>query len=364
MELIAIMLNANLPLVGILVPWHDLWEDWDGSLSAVPSKHVKAARQVGLVAYYFSLGDVRLNPPLIAGRTLDAADNWVTDWFAWPQVLYLQRGYPRSRRERLVWRRVSSNAVRINSRTTLPKWLCHRELISFPDIAPYLPETHLLRSPRTAIEMLKRHSSIYLKPDMGSGGQGISRIMVHRPDLYVLNTMISGAKTLLLNRRSLLWYLHLLALRHDIVVQAEVPLFRMLDGRKVDVRALMQKDGRGNWVVEYVGMRVGNLGSIVTNSAQGGEWLWMDQWEERAAWSKEASMSLEQQLIDISLRVARRLDQSLGRMGELGLDLAFDGRGGFWLLEANSRPDKSDRIATEKLAPKFTRVMEYAKFLL
>lgn len=358
------MLNANLPLIGILVPSRDLKEGWDGSPESIPNKHVRAARQVGLVAYYFSLSDVRLNPRQIAGRTLDADGKWVSDWFAWPQVLYFQRGYPRNRRERFVWRSLSSNALRINSRTTLPKWLCHRALISFPDIAPYLPEAHLLRSPRTALDMLKHHSSIYLKPDRGSEGLGISRITLHRPGLYVLKTTISKTETLLLNRRRLLWYLHLLASRRDIVVQAEVPLFSMLDGRKVDVRALMQKDGSGNWVVGYVGMRVGKLGSIVTNSAQGGEWLWMDQWEERAGWSKEASTNLEQQLIDISLRIARRLEQSLGRMGELGLDLAFDGQGGFWLLEANSQPDKYDLIATDQLAPKFTRVMEYAKFLL
>src|SRR4051812_39969662 len=51
----------------------------------------------------------------------------------------------------------------------------HQLLIRRPELLPHLPETHWLTASK-AIRMLKSHSSIFLKPNRGSGGTGIIRI--------------------------------------------------------------------------------------------------------------------------------------------------------------------------------------------
>lgn len=354
------MLATMLPLIGVLVLKSDLEEGWDGSPDAAPSLNVKAAEKVGLKAYYFSLQDVRLRSRRINGRTLDALDNWVTEWFAWPQVLYLQGDFPKNKRERRIWRALLRRTTRINQPTILPKWECHRALLPFADVKSYLPETRLLTTPSVALKMLDNHSSIYLKPNRGSEGRGIRRVSAEATNSFVIQSADSEAVTTF-TRKNLRRYLS--AMRKDTVVQAEVALVSLAEGRRVDTRILLQKDASDSWVVEYIGLRIGKPGSIITNVSRGGDWVLIEKSDEMIGWSSLTRTSLQRQLEEAALRVTRRLEQKFGRMGEIGLEFAFDGQGALWMLEANSQPSKYRRAADEDLPPKFLRLMEYAQLL-
>ncbi|MGI6357896.1 MAG: YheC/YheD family protein [Bacillota bacterium] len=358
------MLNLGKPIIGILVlPSYLKQHVWGSPPSSVPSLNVLAAEMVGASAYYFCLADVRGSQGPVSGLTRDSRGRWIRAWFPKPQVIYAQGGYPTDRDQQQTFRHLSRTAVKINSQAILPKWLCHQALSACRDVSGHLPETCRLISPRQVLQMLQRHRGVYIKLDRGAEGKEVYRVRTRSPGKYAWAASTGDTSEYILTEEHLRKHLQGLAWCRQFVVQQEVSLLTMADGRKADVRALMQKDGAGRWTVGQLGLRIGKPGSIVTNCFQGGEWLLIDEADQRAGWLEEERVLLRDRLADISLRLVQRLESQLGRMGEIGLDLAVGEKDRVWLLEANAKPDKDDYVPTEVPGSHFIRLMEYAKYL-
>lgn len=132
-----------------------------------------------------------------------------------------------------------------------------------------------------------------------------------------------------------------------------------------DVRVLMQKNGRGAWTLTGMAVRLGGCGSLTSNLHGGGTAVAVLPFllAEYGATGAE----LHEELAAAAAVLPPLLEETCGRLGELGLDFGIDAGGRIYLLEANSKPGRSVfRLTGDRRAAKLAaeNPLRYARHLL
>ncbi|MBC9783823.1 YheC/YheD family protein [Heliobacterium chlorum] len=238
------------------------------------------------------------------------------------------------------------------------KYEIYRKLARDKRLVSYLPETILFRNEREFFVKLNKWKQVYLKPDAGSKGRGIIRLIQGKNRLtYVTevgNKQGRWMDTMKLKR----WLKQVTHGQRYIAQQGLQPA--QLNDRIFDLRILVQRDSEGTWQVTGGSARVANNG-ITCNICTGAQAIPLDKAFEES----EVKTSLEE-VHDVSLQVAKTLTKLYPRLGELGLDFLIDRDSRLWFLEANSRPG---RIVFQRIGDhavrrtSVRRPIEYALFL-
>ena len=137
------------------------------------------------------------------------------------------------------------------------------------------------------------------------------------------------------------------------------------DGRVVDIRTLMQKNGQGSWTINKVYSRVGRKGSIISNLASGGTAHTLNQ-VFTGYFDKKRIDELKQQIRDLSIKVCEAVEETSGHIfGEMGVDLGVDKSGHIWIIEVNSKPRRTvDGKGSRRLITlSFTKPLRFARYL-
>lgn len=355
-------------IFGVLVsqPWARLLaqgqELYDARMYAL------AARQIGAYIYFFQRQDVDFSSRSIRGWVPQADDHWTYQEVPWPSIYYDQLKIAQlsnTRAYRQARHILGQTSIALNPILLLPKWKCHLMLSQFPDTSELLPETILLQEPLDLKRMLAKHPVVLAKPDAGSRGQGISRIwrdfegkynvhlseeetpeqMRYLQDIYTLCTLYAGGQKVLL--------------------QQEIPLARTSEDERCDMRINVGKNRQGTWEITQSYLRAGRPGKFITNWSQGARCLTLQEGLSLIGIADNAIENTQASIYTAALRVAIRLEESLGAMVEMGIDLALDSSHRLWLLEANATPNKgSQPDDTWDPVPKiFKNVLEYAQYL-
>lgn len=112
------------------------------------------------------------------------------------------------------------------------------------------------------------------------------------------------------------------------------------DGRAVDLRVHVQRDGTGHWGVTRAYARLGEHGLPMSNISRGGY-----QGDVASFLRHRGRGAVERilaELHDLSLAVAREMEAAHGApISELGVDVAIDSDDRLWLIEANTYPATS-----------------------
>jgi hypothetical protein len=205
-----------------------------------------------------------------------------------------------------------------------------KAVLGNPELGANTPETKK-HNISTLKLMLDRYRMVYLKPDSGTGGNGIIRVEKRgRQYEYQLGTTAKTYSSF----ESLADCIGKNTRNTPYVVQRGIHLLRH-NGRLFDLRVMVQKNPRGEWETTGVIGRLGHPRKIVTNVCRGGV-------------SIPAETLLKKHVSDVpdyirSLRLlgvktARQLNKTFPRLKELGLDIGIDSNLSPWLLEANPRP--------------------------
>lgn len=321
-----------------------------------------AARRLGVPAYAFGPQDVAPAARRVRGWTPEGA-RWRAGWYPLPALVYdrffrhtpgaagraLLRRYRRLKRSgRLRW-----------LEPELPdKLKLYRVLAADPAVAPHLPPTRPCRGAADLTAALERWTRVVVKHRRGGKGIGVW-FLRRRSDGTVTVRRGNESRAVRLDGAGLRAWLRRRLRRGGYVVQPWLDL-RVWQGRPVDLRILVQRDGKGTLQVTGGGARVGARGRLVANLHRGGQAVPLE--------AVLAPFGLTRpQVYDLALRVCRVLDARCGPVAEVGVDLAVDRRGRLWVLEANSRPG---RTIFRKLGDRETRSLAvarpiaYAAFLL
>lgn len=178
---------------------------------------------------------------------------------------------------------------------------------------------------------LRLFASIYIKPDYGKEGKGVYKILKNDDKLLV---KFQSRLKAFSNIDSLYQFIRRQT-SSKLILQQGIELERF-QGKPYDIRAMLQRRPKGEWVCTGWFARVGSPQKIVTNLAQGGKVYSVSKlFEKKGLTSYEQYQRLED-IHNLSLRVAKCLSSKKSGMHQMGVDWVFDQTGRLWILEVNT----------------------------
>jgi glutathione synthase/RimK-type ligase-like ATP-grasp enzyme len=183
--------------------------------------------------------------------------------------------------------------------------------------------------------MCSRYEAVYVKPDIGSLGKGISR--VRRVDGGFELTRIV-AKSQVQSHCATVYEAYRAIVQSKtskLIIQKAVQL-DLIGECPYDIRAMVQRKPGGAWTATGFMVKIGGKGKIVTNYHQGGDIWTLGELGRQQGLSKEQADRRIAVLSETALAIARTLAARRSGMYEMGIDFAYDRQQRLWVLEVNS----------------------------
>lgn len=327
---------------------------------------IRAAHAKGAIVFVFTPKHVNWQAEKIKGYLYHpASKQWKACLFPFPNVVY--------------------NRIPTRDQERTPQAVeCIRKLMAVPNLTlfnphffnkfelyqllkqdhvlkQYLPETIALKSANDLEHMLAKHKIVYLKPTKGKAGAGIMRVIQSTNNQFLL--FVQGKSTM---RRivctsvaELLRKVKEYGMASPYIIQQGIRLAK-INRCPFDFRVLVQKNGQGEWEVAGLGMRVAGVNRITTHVPRGGR-------IERPAkvlqqlFTKQEASQIKHEVEQLSISIAKRLEQHYIHLGEMSMDIGLDSRGNLWFFEANSKPMKFDEPDIRRRS--LNNLIYYAQFL-
>lgn len=209
----------------------------------------------------------------------------------------------------------------------------HKEMLRRSVLRKYLPETHWLTRART-LRMLRSYSSIFIKPNYGTGGAGIIRVR-RRRNRYEVRC---GRKSRHVRSSSLIQAIRSCRRPSQrYLVQRGLRLAKYF-GAIFDVRIYMQKP-KSRWIISGMVARVAAPQQYVTNYHKGGHAAPLDKvLLTLFANDRRKVKDCLNKISKLSYAVATTLSKHHPGLRQLGIDLGIEKNGRAWIIEANSKP--------------------------
>jgi hypothetical protein len=209
----------------------------------------------------------------------------------------------------------------------------HKLLLKRPGLRRYLPETHWL-TPAMTVRMARAYSTIFIKPNHGTGGTGIIRAKRTSRGYEVR----CGRRHKYASLHSLYRAIWSFRKPYDrYLVQKGIRLAKY-KGSIFDARIYMQKP-ESSWMISGMAARVAAPKRFVTNYHKGGHAeplykMLLQLFHDDSAKVNSRLNKMEK----VSYAIARTLGKRFHHIRELGIDMGIDRRGRIWIIEANSKP--------------------------
>lgn len=219
-------------------------------------------------------------------------------------------------------------------------------------LAKYVPDT-LRMTKASLFNHLKRYGMVYVKPDSGSFGNGVMRVerlesgyrFQLGKQIRIFGQYASMYKSLLLQTGG-----------KRYLVQKGIRLLEH-EGRKFDIRVMVQYSPDREWVTTGIIGRVAAKGKIVTNYHSGGQIVSAMRLIRTHTKQPKAKLLA---LSKLGIQAGQAMQSAFPGVYVIGLDIAMDDTMHPWILEVNTNPDPY--IFKKHPDPSvFKKIMRYAK---
>lgn len=332
------------PVVGVFVTQVFFNKISEGNRDFYAGQHIHGGFTQNCFVYYFSMENINWTQKKVYAYTiLPSTGQGKKLWMAMPDILY-DRAVGHSAEER-----PKANQIRkqfrngyqiqcINNRNSFGKWQLYKALSKHPQVKKHIPETKLYTSFKDVMLMLKQYEFIFLKSFYGSCGKEVLSIEKEDNE-FKLNFYDNGLKIIIFDDVAKVEdFINNFTQGKRFIVQQGI---RLLDfqGRKFDIRMLLQKDENGFWRSNLNACRMAKEKLNITNISAGGELATYEKIYP-SLFVKEGKVPSSDELIDAAVSLAIYIENEFGPHGEIGMDMAIDVYGNIWFIEANARPDK------------------------
>lgn len=220
-------------------------------------------------------------------------------------------------------------------------------LLTDPYISRHVPET-MEYEEKNLWRMLRKHSTVYVKPVKGHMGLGIFRVKKFSEARYEIS---SANYIQQVKGNQLVPQVTALVGDKDYFLQQGIDL-ATYKNCPFDIRIVMQRPCKV-WRLTLSSAKVANReGAVVTNVAQGATDYPLDEILKKYD-QRRNPLSTFRELVDLSHQIASVLGSAFS-MKIVGLDLALDKKGRIWFLEGNNQPQcarcklVNDKMSREK----------------
>lgn len=236
------------------------------------------------------------------------------------------------------------------------KWTKTKWLLKDPHLRKHVPETKKY-SKGNLKHFVKRYQTVYFKPTTGTGGKGITKITRLGNQTYQIksNSFRKVARSL----DSLHKKLKKLSNGKSYLLQRGISL-KHHKNRPFDLRVMVQKSYKDGWVPTAIFSKIGKKGKVATNYHQGGKLALLDETLRGAGYSEAEMGKARRKLKQMGIYTGKCFDRHRKGFRELGLDVAIDRKGRYWILEVNTRPQIYPLRHLKNKKP-YHRIMKYAK---
>jgi hypothetical protein len=332
---------------------------------------IQTGQVMGVTTYVVTVKNLKLNAPRVLGYTFRTEDEtWIRTWFPRPNIVYNR--IPQREDEQLpqVKRKLAALSkqpeIRLFNPSFFDKWSLYQWLNEKKSTRQFIPETKRLTDAIVLGNLLNKHRLLYLKPVRGKAGFGIMTVKVQPEKQLPYRLQIQeevGSRTYRCSTMKRLWGRVLKQsadLGEPYIAQQGITL-AAINSRPFDLRALIQKNGVGQWELSGIGARVAGDSSITTHVPRGG---YIDDPEKLLAsiFGQEKTGKVLEKVRKATLLLARQIERSSHhRLCEMSMDLGVDETGHVWFFEANSKPMKFDEphIRNKSLE----RIFQYSLYL-
>lgn len=235
--------------------------------------------------------------------------------------------------ERRLRRQIPFTSFGVGNKFYLPKLMVkHRRF------AELLVPFRMVTDEQIVYNYLKEEKIAVLKPILGARGESIFFVQKKGSRFVVTE----HRQERIYNREKFHeWIQHVLLKRKfSYMIQRYVEC-QTKDGEPYDIRAHMQKDKHGKWTITKIYPRIGSKQSILSNISRGGRTEALDTLLVKE-FGKDEGEKYNKDLQNLSMDLTKYLDRIHNfSLDEIGLDLAIDHSGRFWLHEANNGPQST-----------------------
>lgn len=331
---------------------------------------VKIGQEQDCDVYVVTAKDLKLNAKKVQGYSFSTEDKfWRKQWFPLPDVIYNRIPLREDERKPEVRRKIDEciqhETIHFFNPYFFNKWRLFDWLKKNRTTKALVPDTKKMVGPKTLLTMLKKYGSLYLKPDSGKAGKGIMLLQLEETAVKPFRLTIQGKR----NRNIVYRTASLLTLWKRIkaesgqapyIMQESIKLTSYRD-RHFDLRVLVQKTGKGVWMITGVGARLAGRKRITTHVPQGGS---IEEPEKllTPTFGADVASFLLSRLKSNALVIAKQIEKESGFMlGEMSMDLGIDIEGQIWFFEANAKPMKFDEPHIRKKS--LERIFQYSQYL-
>ncbi|ARK32092.1 YheC/YheD family protein [Halalkalibacter krulwichiae] len=310
---------------------------------------LKESKKRDIKLIFFSSKAVDFNLKQIKANVYDDGE-WIIESVPFPEVIYNISPKARvywSRTERRLRREIPFTCFNIGDKFHLPK-----KIVESRKYDELLIPFKIIAKETTLKSFLNVNKRIVVKPIKGSQGNNIYFIEKKGKRFSILEHQ----KQHILSEEELNHWIKEEFLQEKVYIVQKYVECRTKNDEPYDIRAHVQKNGEGKWEITKVYPRIGNRKTILSNISRGGKVISLTDLLYREF--GKAGNKYEKALIDLSLGLTKHIDKLYGfSFDELGLDLAIDENGRFWLHEVNTSPQST--FHEEERAVKTIAYAEY-----
>ncbi len=361
------ILPITKPVVGIFVKSNHVAYLHTQGTNIRLSVILSAMQIAKITLYFFTLTDVDLQAQKISGTYYDEVTGlWSKGLFPYPDILYARGGSIKQREKFFTFTKQleKMGVKRINAGPVFNKWDVLKVLKQNSKIAPHLPDTAQYTAAKDLLLMLEKYGVIYLKACRGRKGMQVIRVKKMHPDyfeyrFYRNNNLSKGVVSF----PDLINLINRFYGKRPFLIQQAINLPRLSDSI-YDLRAEAQRNGKGEFEIVEILVRIGQPGAPITQHAS--SYLFDDFFPRVTGYPAERITAIKDSINEFLINIYLAIENAYGSYGEIGIDFAIDQAGHIWFIECNSR---STKVSLFKAASEETRqrsylnIFEYAKFL-
>nr|WP_138753024.1 YheC/YheD family protein [Paenibacillus sinopodophylli] len=330
---------------------------------------IRTGQSMGFIVYVLTVKNLLLTRRSLKGYVYnESEDAWQLRLLPFPDIIYNR--IPLREDEIQPSVRMKINACKKHPRVTLfnpaffNKWDLFEWLRLSKSTKPYIPTTRKLNSISGLGRMMQKHPYLYLKPESGKAGKGIMTIKVYAEKQLPYRLKIQeNKKSATFNCATIykLWSrIQQQSTGEAYIAQQGINL-ASFNERRFDLRALVQKNQRGQWDITGIGARIAGVSSITTHVPRGG----MIEDPEKLlvhSFNEEQARKLLIKAKNTAVLIAKQIERASGQqLGEMSMDLGIDHAGNMWFFEANSKPMKFDEPHIRQKS--LERIFHYGAYL-
>jgi hypothetical protein len=328
----------------------------------------KSSREAGVTLYFFSINNFDFREKLIFGTYFDKhSKKWKQTYYPLPDVLYNRCAGGGARKlivEHILDILDEHQVIKVNSKSYFDKWEVYQDLSQIPEVSKYLPYSVMYKEDSDLKKFLKLNNEVYLKGVRGGRGRWIFRIRKQPNEYFEYGYHVNNMVIVEVKKwNDLVQKIHRFYGEREFIIQKAINLITLQDS-KVDFRAELQRDGKGELKIIGVSARMGKWKSPITihSSAYPIEYFF----KEFLHYSEEKVNELMGRINSFLVTIYHALEKVYGLFGEIGIDFGIDQDGEIWFIEPNSKSAKVSLMKAydeETFHKAFLNPMLFSKYL-